>query len=114
MRDVAKTGSRLTAMEAREQKRVSKPIIGAVLIHWRNRPRIPRAIHQALGMPASPHEQRNAARTVPSPFRQSTGPVSESRFAMKHFCRSTIVRSAFVASLAIAAGIGSVCAPEHA
>jgi len=33
---------------------------------------------------------------------------------MKHFCRSTIVRSAFVASLAIAAGIGSLCAPEHA
>ena len=33
---------------------------------------------------------------------------------MKHFRRSTIVRSAFVASLAIAAGIGSLCAPEHA
>jgi len=33
---------------------------------------------------------------------------------MKHFCRSTIVRSALVASLAIAAGIGSLCAPEHA
>jgi hypothetical protein len=38
VRDVAKTGSRLTAMEAREQKRVSKTIIGAVSIHWRNRP----------------------------------------------------------------------------
>jgi len=33
---------------------------------------------------------------------------------MEHFCRSTIVRSTFVASLAIAAGIGSLCAPEHA
>ena len=33
---------------------------------------------------------------------------------MKHFCRSTIVRSALVASLAIAGGIGSLCAPEHA
>jgi hypothetical protein len=44
-----------------EQNRVSKTIIGAVLIHWRNRPRIPRAIHQALGMRASPHEQRSAA-----------------------------------------------------
>jgi phospholipid transport system substrate-binding protein len=33
---------------------------------------------------------------------------------MKHFCRSTIVRSALVASLAIAAGIGSLGAPEHA
>jgi phospholipid transport system substrate-binding protein len=33
---------------------------------------------------------------------------------MKHFCRSTIVRSAFVASLAIAAGFGSLCAPERA
>jgi len=33
---------------------------------------------------------------------------------MKHFCRSTIVRSAFIASLTIAAGIGSLCAPEHA
>jgi phospholipid transport system substrate-binding protein len=33
---------------------------------------------------------------------------------MKHFCRSTIVRSAFVASLAVAAGIGSLCASEHA
>ena len=83
-------------------------------IHWRNRPRIPRAIHQALGMPASPHEQRSDARTVPSPRRRSTGPFSESRFAMKHFCRSTVVRSAFVASLAIAVGIGSLCAPEHA
>jgi phospholipid transport system substrate-binding protein len=33
---------------------------------------------------------------------------------MKHFCRSTMVRSAFVASLAMAAGIGSLCAPEPA
>jgi phospholipid transport system substrate-binding protein len=30
---------------------------------------------------------------------------------MKHFCRSTMVRSAFIASLTIAAGIGSLCAP---
>jgi phospholipid transport system substrate-binding protein len=34
---------------------------------------------------------------------------------MKHFCRRSIVRSAFVASLAVAAaGIGLLCAPEHA
>jgi phospholipid transport system substrate-binding protein len=33
---------------------------------------------------------------------------------MKQFCRSTIIRSAFVASLAIAAGIGSLCAPGQA
>lgn len=38
VRDVAKTGSGLTAMGAREQKHVSKTIIGAVLIHLRNRP----------------------------------------------------------------------------
>jgi hypothetical protein len=62
-------------------------------------------------MPASPHEQRNAARTVPSTAPAVYRPFSESRFAMKHFRRSTIVRSAFVASLAIAAGIESLCAP---
>lgn len=33
---------------------------------------------------------------------------------MKHFCRSTVVRSAFIASLTLAAGIGSLCAPSHA
>jgi hypothetical protein len=33
VRDVAKTGSRLTAMEACEQNLVSKTIIGAVLIN---------------------------------------------------------------------------------
>jgi phospholipid transport system substrate-binding protein len=33
---------------------------------------------------------------------------------MKHFYRSTVVRSALVASLAIAGGIGLLCAPEHA
>jgi phospholipid transport system substrate-binding protein len=33
---------------------------------------------------------------------------------MKHFCRSTIVRSTLVASLAVAVGIGSLCAPERA
>ena len=33
---------------------------------------------------------------------------------MKHFCRSTIVRSAFVASLTVAVGVGSLCAPEYA
>jgi phospholipid transport system substrate-binding protein len=48
------------------------------------------------------------------PLGRSAGPFPESRFAMKHFRRSAIVRTAFVASLAIAAGIGSVCAPEHA
>ncbi len=33
---------------------------------------------------------------------------------MKHFYRTTVVRSALVASLALAGGIGSMCAPEHA
>ncbi|QCP53029.1 ABC transporter substrate-binding protein [Trinickia violacea] len=33
---------------------------------------------------------------------------------MKHFCRSTVVRSAFIVSLTLAAGIGSLCAPEPA
>ncbi len=33
---------------------------------------------------------------------------------MKHFCRSTIVRSALVASLTVAVGVGSLCAPEYA
>jgi phospholipid transport system substrate-binding protein len=33
---------------------------------------------------------------------------------MKHFCRSTIVHSSLVASLAIAGGLGSLCAPEPA
>jgi len=33
---------------------------------------------------------------------------------MKHVCRSTVVRSAFVALMAMAAGGGLLCAPEHA
>jgi phospholipid transport system substrate-binding protein len=56
--------------------------------------------------------KRRANRAVTAPAVCLN--LLKTEVCMKHFCRSTIVRSAFVASVAIWAGIGSLCAPEHA